>query len=72
VPDVGTSRPGSIEPGSAEAIRQVAEHEQGVRDLQELNRLRALRAFNATPDGRLVLALERIADALTRAFPERT
>jgi hypothetical protein len=55
-----------------EDLARVAAHEQGVRDLMELRRLQALRAFEATPKGRLVLALERIADALTRAFPERT
>jgi hypothetical protein len=71
VPDVGTSRPGSIEPGSPEALRQVAAHEQGVRDLQELRRLEAEREWASTPEGRIVRALESIADSLREILRAR-
>lgn len=59
----------SDEPGSPEQLARVAAHERGVSDLEELRRLEAKRAEDATPAGRTARALERIADALERIAP---
>jgi hypothetical protein len=66
VTDLRTSRPGAVEPGSLEVIRQAREHEEMIRASKRLDRPNAEWEENQSPPGRQATALEHIARSLAR------